>query len=127
MRRAISPVIAVVILVAVTISIAIAVASWLMGLWGSYGSVEQLTVMPDSTLSGDKLTLHIRNTGSKPLTITGVYVEGLGSAQTSIHVGVGDEATKTITLPAEATSGAQYLVKIYTDTGSEYQIVLMAG
>jgi len=44
--RGIEPIIAVVILVAVTLVIAIGVIGWLMGWWGTLGTVESLQLMP---------------------------------------------------------------------------------
>lgn len=146
-RRAISPVIATIIIVAVTIAIAIAVAGWLMGLWGSYGTVEQLTVMPDSALSTDAdgnavLTLHVKNTGSKSAVITKVEVVGLGTAvsggtdttgtftSASAVVSQGTDVSITITLDTGSNTyspGTQYLVKVYTDSGNVYQGFVVAS
>ena len=125
-RRAISPVIATIIIVAVTIAIAIAVAGWLMGLWGSYGAVEQLTVMPDSTLSGTTLTLHVKNTGTKSAVITKVEIVGLETVTTTFTVSQGTDTSATITLTNSASSGTQYQIKVYTDSGSVYQGFVVA-
>ena len=132
-RRGISPVIATVIIVAVAIAISIAVAGWLFGLWGSYGATEQLQVMPDTTLSGSTLTLHVKNTGSKSVVITKVEVVGLGeatptnSSTLSVSLSQGTDAVLPLTLNKSATPGAQYLIKVYTDSGGVYQGYVTAG
>lgn len=139
-RKGISPVIATVIIVAVAIAISIAVAGWLFGLWGSFGATEQLTVMPDSTLSGSTLVVHIKNTGSKSAVITKIEVSGLDTVSSGDSVTVGTTATTlpvtltqgadsyiTATLGTSATAGTQYLVKIYTDSGGVYQGYVVAG
>ena len=126
-RRGISPVIATVIIVAVAIAISIAVAGWLFGLWGSFGTTEQLTVMPDSTLSGTTLVLHVKNTGSKSAVITKVEVVGLDTVATTVTLAQGADSTITITLNNAATAGTQYLIKVYTDSGGVYQGYVVAG
>ncbi len=136
-RRAISPVIATIIIVAVTIAIAIAVAGWLMGLWGSYGSVEQLTIMPDSTITNSSgtivLSLHVKNTGSKSATITKIEVVGIGTATsingtTTASLPQGYDSTFPVEIAATGTysAGTQYLIKVYTDSGNVYQGFVVA-
>lgn len=133
-RKGISPVIATVIIVAVAIAISIAVAGWLFGLWGSFGTTEQLTVMPDSSLSSSTLTLHIKNTGSKSAVVTKVEIVGIGTLATQITVQQGSDITTalalsdfTITGASAPTPGTQYLIKVYTDSGGVYQGYVVAG
>lgn len=131
-RRGISPVIATVIIVAVAIAISIAVAGWLFGLWGSFGTTEQLTVMPDTTLTKGTdgtytLSLHIKNTGSKSAVITKVEVVGLDTVATEVTLAQGADTTIDITLNKAATAGTQYLIKVYTDSGGVYQGYVVAG
>ncbi|MEM0321963.1 MAG: archaellin/type IV pilin N-terminal domain-containing protein, partial [Thermoprotei archaeon] len=49
-RRAISPVIATIILIAITIVIAIAVAGWVFGLFGSYSKTQAATILAAESL-----------------------------------------------------------------------------
>ncbi|MEM2659536.1 MAG: archaellin/type IV pilin N-terminal domain-containing protein, partial [Zestosphaera sp.] len=42
LNKAISPILATVILIAVTLVIAIGVIGWIMGIWGSFGATETL-------------------------------------------------------------------------------------
>ncbi|MEB3816864.1 MAG: DUF4352 domain-containing protein [Desulfurococcales archaeon] len=127
-RRSISPVIATVIIVAVAIAISIAVAGWLMGLWGTFGTTEQLTVMPDTSLTGSVLTLHIKNTGSKAAVITKVEVVGLGVGNvTSVTLPQGADTTIFVGLTTNATAGTQYLIKVYTASGNVYQGYVVAS
>ncbi|MEM4655871.1 MAG: archaellin/type IV pilin N-terminal domain-containing protein [Acidilobaceae archaeon] len=55
MKKAISPVVATVILIAVTIVIGVAVAGWLMGIWGGLGGTEALKIYPNATLRRVKI------------------------------------------------------------------------
>ena len=146
MRRAISPVIATVIIVAVAIAISIAVAGWLMGLWGGFGQTESLKIFPDSYIdsANDQLILHIQNVGGSPAQIYKIEVSGNEIALTGTNIvndpdGVfdantntiilnpGQEATITIaiaddngTIILDAQAGVAYTVTIYTEAGNVY-------
>jgi flagellin-like protein len=54
-RKAISPIIATVILIAVTLAIGVAIAAWIMGIWGGMGGTESLKILPNSTLTVDRM------------------------------------------------------------------------
>ncbi|MEB3760022.1 MAG: DUF4352 domain-containing protein [Desulfurococcales archaeon] len=135
MRKGISPVIATVIIVAVAIAISIAVAGWLMGLWGTFGATEQLQVLPNSTLTTantSNLKVCVKNTGSKSATVTEIEVVGVAtlaqanlSADPSFQVGPGEVACFTGTVTG-INAGAQYAIKVYTDSGGVYQGYVVA-
>ncbi len=133
-RRGISPVIATVIIVAVAIAIAIAVAGWLMGLWSTFGTTESLKVMPNSTLEVTStsngtvatLTLVVKNTGSKPAKIMEIEIVGVSTNTTSVTVNPGKIAVITVSGIKGVSPGAQYAVRIYTESGNVYTGYVMA-
>jgi flagellin-like protein len=136
--RGIEPIIAVVILVAVTLVIAIGVIGWIMGWWGTFGATESLQFYPDSYIdvSGPKLYLHLKNTGSASAVIYKIEISGVepltntadftGSTVQGGTVGPGAEDTLTIPLTKTYTAGANYLVKIYTKAGNVYSVTVQA-
>ena len=140
MRKAISPVIATVILIAVTLAIGIAIAAWLMGIWGGLGGTEALKVLPTSELivaqdgSLVSLTLAIRNEGSKDAKLTAVQIEiGGGACKTSVDqvIRVGERVDVELvggqTFNCNGLApGATYTVKVFTEAGNVYQISLVA-
>jgi flagellin-like protein len=76
-RKAISPVIATVILVAVAITVAVAVAYWMGGISSQYTKFEKVeisTAYAVKDASGWKITLSLKNSGSADSTITAVFV-----------------------------------------------------
>lgn len=84
-RRAISPVIATVILVAVAITIAVAVSYWMSGIAGQYTSFEKVSIKSayaspkyDATtptkFMGWVITLGLQNTGSSSATLNSLFV-----------------------------------------------------
>ncbi len=76
--KAVSPVIATIIIVAIAITMSIAVAYWLLGLGGSFTKfekVEFLTAYADTESDGNfTLTLNMKNTGSATATITDTQI-----------------------------------------------------
>jgi len=147
MRRAISPVIATVIIVAVAIAISIAVAGWLMGLWGGFGQTESLKIFPDSygDSNSDIFWIKIQNVGGSPAQIYLIEVGGKKFQQFYIDLNLdgddGDQsetngnARQTVTIDPGSTlavmingadqgldvvAGVAYTVTIYTEAGNVY-------
>jgi len=147
-RKAISPILATVIIIAVTLVIAIGVIGWIMGIWGTFGSTERLQIMPDSKLYSNKtIVLHVKNLGSATAVITKIEVVGTDLTATgSCTVTPGEDGylvgtttgsftstlattpkTVTLTGTASITPGASYQVKVYTAAGNVYSIVVTAS
>ena len=135
MRKAISPIIATVILIAVTLAIGVAIAAWVMGLWGGMGGTETLKILPNSTLTVDgdrvELKLTIKNDGTRDAKVVGVEVVvgarvcKLSNPFTTISTGAMVTGTATGTCSG-LTPGASYTVKVITEAGNVYQTTLAA-
>jgi len=138
-RKAISPVIATVILIAVTLVIGVAIAAWIMGIWGGMGGTESLKILPNSMLTvkdggAVELSLTIKNEGSRDAKIVGVEVM-VGAAgvckltpgsELSI-IGAGAMVTGTTKGTCSGiTPGASYTVRVITEAGNVYQTMLIA-
>ena len=81
-KRAVSPVIATVILVAVAITVAVAVSYWMGGIIPQYTKFEsaEINCLTYGFESGDSeniIVLRIVNTGTVTFNITGIFVNGL--------------------------------------------------
>ena len=135
MRKAISPVIATVILIAVTLAIGVAIAAWIMGIWGGMGGTETLKILPNSalTVDGDRVELEliIKNDGSRDAKVVGVEV-GVGARVcklsnpfTTIRAGAMETGTAD-GICSGLTPGASYTVKVITEAGNVYQTMLVA-
>jgi len=79
--KAISPVIATVILVAVAIALSIAIALWITGMTAAFTGVEKLEVVnayAEMKTQGNNVywnvTVTVKNTGTKPATVDLVFV-----------------------------------------------------
>jgi flagellin-like protein len=134
-RKAISPIIATVILIAVTLAIGVAIAAWIMGIWGGMGGTETLKILPNSTLTvnNDRVTLKltIKNDGSRDARVVGVEV-GVGARVCKLSnpfttISAGAMVTGTADGNcSELTPGASYTVKVITEAGNVYQAMLVA-
>ncbi len=134
-RKAISPILATVIIIAVTLVIAIGVIGWIMGIWGSFGSTESLQIYPDSniTIKGTSATLylHVKNTGTataviKKIEIVGIATNTTGFSQSSIKPGEETWITLNVGAASSYTAGTSYQVKVYTAAGNVYSAVVQA-
>jgi flagellin-like protein len=76
-RKAVSPVIATVILVAVAITVSVGVSYWMGGITSQYTQFEKVEVQTGYStngVSGWTITLELKNSGSAPATLTRVFV-----------------------------------------------------
>lgn len=78
-KRAISPVIATVILVALAVSIAIAVVFWQAAIVGTYAKLEEVKidysyVTVNGTLSNQTIVIGYRNVGSADVTFQDIFI-----------------------------------------------------
>jgi len=77
-RKAISPVIATVILVAVAITIAVAVAYWMGGISSQYTKFEKVEIQSAACVMDNygnwNITVTLKNTGTATATLISVYV-----------------------------------------------------
>ncbi|MEM4603514.1 MAG: archaellin/type IV pilin N-terminal domain-containing protein [Candidatus Nezhaarchaeales archaeon] len=85
-EKAISPVIATIIIVAVAIVMSIAVAYWMMGLATTFTRYEKLDFIAAYPIKGDitgtngqyyNITLSLKNTGTSPASVTKFFFNGV--------------------------------------------------
>ncbi len=139
--KAVSPVIATIIIVAIAITMSIAAVYWLLGLGGSFTKfekVEFLTAYADTESDGNfTLTLNMKNTGSATATITDTQILYNGKPATAytgyepwcnattIVMNPGEANCTTISLPADTTgtpwiSGMTLEIKLHSTGGKDY-------
>jgi len=97
--KALSPVIATIILVAVTVAIAIAVAAWLGALTFTYTRTEQMTITQVTFNNASQVTFSLANSGTSDVTVTTALVQGSGlTGSPSATIATGNVVTKGSTL-----------------------------
>ena len=124
-RKAISPVLATVILIAITLIAAIAVAGFVFGLFGSFTSSARVQVSTSTLAHGITGSLLILNTGTSNTNVNSMSLTyggqtcapvSNGGAALTITAGVAPGITDAVTAgacaagtPGEAYSGILYL------------------
>jgi flagellin-like protein len=146
--KALSPVIATIILIAVTVAVSVVVAAWMGALTlGFMGNAEQAkvtnvvlanTYSKTGTITGGSAVVTIQNTGSSSVTITSANIDGTtwtigaavlsGTATPSVSstgqpliakgTSVDIPLTLTSTTVAPFTNSAQYTVNLMTAKGN---------
>jgi flagellin-like protein len=102
--KALSPVVASIILIAVTVAVSVVVAAWMGGMTtGLMGNAEQATITNIAfNNSGPTTVLNvtIQNTGSAPITFSQFYANGVQYLPTDGNPTLSDN---TVTLPKSTT------------------------
>jgi len=131
-KKALSPVVAAIILIAVTVAVSIAVAAWMGSLTFTFMSTEELKITSiEFTNSGgilnDTITVNVQNTGTTDVTIsTAVTVSGYGvtggAIAATVTVGKGDADSFNVTLTAleEWSEGRTYNVELLSSKGNKF-------
>jgi flagellin-like protein len=131
-RKALSPVVASIILIAVTVAVSIAVAAWMGALSFSFMGTEQLTISKlNWSASNDGFVLNVTNSGTKDLTITQVQVNyaavTVSGLPLSLKTTAGiNSALLTITTFAYV-NGTSYDISVVTASGYKFTSNFVGG
>jgi flagellin-like protein len=117
--KALSPVVASIILIAVTVAVSIAVAAWMGALTVGFMGSSSITITNTEFVSGNaNVTLTVKNTGTKSVTISqakinnaAVYIDS--SSTLTYAAGASD----TITLDSTWVAGNPYKIDLYDSSG----------
>ena len=122
-RRALSPIIASIILIAVTITISVAAAAWMGALSFNFMRTEELKIVSVEFKDGT-IEVTVRNMGTSAVTITAVKVNGedetdkTTSSKPPVTVAPATDVVLTITCNWEP--GMKYGVEIQTASGNKF-------
>lgn len=119
-RKALSPVIASIILIAVTVAVAIAVAAWMGALSVGFMGSSSVTITDVSFKAPGNVTLTVKNTGTKTVTIATVKVNnqnvnGTSPATLTLDPGISNEIE--VELASSWTAGNPYKFDLYDASG----------
>jgi flagellin-like protein len=124
-RKALSPVVASVILIAVAVALSIAVGAWTGALTFGYTSTEQLRIssmafdMPSNTI-----TLGVKNLGTSAVTINEAWVNNVKQNSTNpafpATVTANSQMVLNITLSSSLKSGFSYQVILVSSRGNKF-------
>jgi len=132
-KKALSPVVAAIILIAVTVAVSIAVAAWMGALTFTFMKTEELKVQSHTWATNrTSITLTVKNTGTGALTISEVRVNDNIVANVTgplpVTLDAGGQATLRVAPPSGTTytSGVKYEFAALTATGNKYTYVATA-
>jgi flagellin-like protein len=130
-RKAISPVLATVILIAITLIAAIAVAGFVFGLFGSFTKTAQISAtVVTCSIATKTCSVSLVNTGAGnantvacSVTVAGVTAAGTngGAAATNVVAGAGATTATCTALAAVGTLGAQVVGSFTLSNGGTVQ------
>jgi flagellin-like protein len=117
-RKALSPVVASIILIAVTVAVSIAVAAWMGALTFSFMGTEQLSISKitwnwNTVPAQRTFVINVNNTGTKDMTINQVLVN---------YAGVTGAITPALPLILKATESTSLTVTYAYTNGTNYDI-----
>jgi flagellin-like protein len=124
-KKALSPVVAAIILIAVTVAVSIAVAAWMGALTFTFMKTEELKITSVTFQSNTTATIACTNTGADTLTVTAVTLDDASTTVTyptgfvDASLAKGTSGTISVTTPA-MTSGAKYTFAVLTAGGNKY-------
>jgi flagellin-like protein len=122
-RKAVSPVIATVILVAVAITVAVAVAYWMGGIAGQYTKFEKVEVQTavctyDSTNTYWKVAMKLKNTGTATATMVAAFINDVEVQNYGNDAVVAGQTSTNMTVTTTTVaSGETKNVNFYLDLG----------
>ena len=127
--KALSPVIASIILIAVTVAVSVVVAAWMGGMTiGLMGNAEQSLIANIAFVPGtpDTIQVLLQNSGSTTVNITQAFVNGIAVTMSPAHPSAAKSASTTISLSLPTSSpslsaGTSYQVKLITAKGTQVQ------
>jgi flagellin-like protein len=125
-KKALSPVVAAIILIAVTVAVSIAVAAWMGSLTIGFMETSELTIT-QMTFDADNnnATLTITNSGTSDVTVTTIKINGNSIASSypaaPISYAAGETGTSlelTYTGGSGIVAGSKYSVSMFANDGT---------
>jgi flagellin-like protein len=117
-KKALSPVVASIILIAVTVAVSIAVAAWMGALTIGFMGSSSITITNVSFTGATNITLAVKNTGTNKVTIAQVKVNNeavIIDSSSKLTYPAGD--TGNITLDTTWVAGNPYKFELYDSNG----------
>jgi flagellin-like protein len=128
-KKALSPVVAAIILIAVTVAVSIAVAAWMGSLTFTFMETEELKItgVAFDTTGGSNggMNVTVLNTGTTDVVITSATVAGLGITGTPAIIGSPVTIGKGLSVELDINAGAwsagnAYNVELLSTKGNKF-------
>lgn len=121
-KKALSPVVASIILIAVTVAVSIAVAAWMGALTFTFMATEQIQITNMEFAVPNIIRVTINNTGTSPVTINEAWVNNVKKTTTTPALPNVISANKGVSLNITSTwaVGSNYQVKLVSSKGNQF-------
>jgi len=120
-RKALSPVVASIILIAVTVAVSIAVAAWMGALTFTFTATEQLQITDLDFSAAGHIYVRVRNTGTSPVTLTSTaYVNGQPCTISNQTLTVSANSDALFDIPFSWQRGNTYEVRLQSTKGNNF-------
>ena len=129
-KKALSPVVASIILIAVTVAVSIAVAAWMGALTFTFMGTEQLDIRNISWTPNSAFSITVYNTGTSPVTVTQIWVNNVDKTSNSTigsGVSIPEGSSAQISVTYEYTNGTSYEITIVTSKGNRFSKTYVGG
>jgi len=128
-RKALSPVVAAIILIAVTVAVSIAVAAWMGALTFTFMKTEELKFIGhawEAVATPTYINIKVKNSGTAKLKVTDVRVNDVSATKLTFSLDFDTsgnlEAGKEGTIKVESTfaAGTKYAFEVITAAGNRF-------
>jgi flagellin-like protein len=124
-RKALSPVVASIILIAVTVAVSIAVAAWMGALTFTFMATEevQITNMLFGPAGTSWIAVIVNNTGTSPVTMNEAWLNNVKQTTFNTNQSPGTinaNAGAVINMTTTVTNGNNYAVKLVSAKGNQF-------
>lgn len=129
-KKALSPVVASIILIAVTVAVSIAVAAWMGALTFTFMGTEELDIRKIEWTPNTAFNLTVYNTGTTSVTVTEIWVNNVdqtSSSDLSTGLTIPDGGNKEIYVTYGYTNGTNYAVTIVSSKGNRFSKTYVGG
>jgi flagellin-like protein len=121
-KKALSPVIAAIILIAVTVAVSIAVAAWMGSLSMGFMETKELTITDLFFETNGNITVSVSNPGTSDVTVAVVKVNGddesWAASETDLTIESATDSDLTIDMATAWVAGNKYSVSLFATDGT---------
>ena len=127
-KKALSPVVAAIILIAVTVAVSIAVAAWMGSLSMGFMETKELTISSieinnhNATTNPDTMIIDATNTGTGDVTVSSAKINGqtatIEGGPFTVDAGSSTQSSVTITAGSVLNAGSKYTLTLQASDGT---------
>jgi flagellin-like protein len=123
-RKALSPVVASIILIAVTVAVSIAVAAWMGALTINFMGTEEVKITNVKFVGGTAINVTLTNTGTTDVTISEAWVNGVQQSGITYSgdatAVIAKNSVKTLQFNYDYDAGSSYNIQVRSTKGTTF-------